>query len=38
MTDPSPTKVALTRAGRRVVYHMIQAAIGIMTVADNDSA
>jgi hypothetical protein len=24
---PSPTVVALTRAGRRVAYHMIQAAI-----------
>lgn len=27
MTDQSPTVAALSRAGRRVAYHMIQAAI-----------
>jgi hypothetical protein len=27
MTDPSPTMAALGRAGRRVAFHMIQAAI-----------
>lgn len=27
MSEPSPTMKALARAGRRVVYHMIQASI-----------
>jgi len=27
MREPSPTMLALGRAGRRVAYHMIQAAI-----------
>ena len=27
MREPSPTMVALSRAGRRVVFHMIQAGI-----------
>jgi hypothetical protein len=27
MREPSPTMTALSRAGRRVVFHMIQAAI-----------
>lgn len=27
MTEQSPTMVALSRAGRRVAYHMIQAAV-----------
>lgn len=27
MKDPSPAVAALSRAGRRVLYHMIQAAV-----------
>lgn len=27
MSEPSPTMAALSRAGRRVAFHMIQAAI-----------